>query len=38
MAKRSLQPNTPVDMTTWLAKTPAVLQAWYGGSGRPPLP
>lgn len=24
--------GSPVDMTTWLAKTPAVLQAWYGGS------
>ena len=24
--------GSPVDMTSWLAKTPAVLQAWYGGS------
>jgi beta-glucosidase len=24
--------GSPVDMTAWLAKTPAVLQAWYGGS------
>jgi len=22
----------PVDMTAWIARTPAVLQAWYGGS------
>ena len=24
--------GSPVEMTAWLAKTPAVLQAWYGGS------
>jgi beta-glucosidase len=24
--------GSPVDMTAWLAKTPTVLQAWYGGS------
>jgi beta-glucosidase len=24
--------GSPVDMTGWLARTPAVLQAWYGGS------
>ena len=24
--------GSPVDMTSWIAKTPAVLQAWYGGS------
>ncbi len=24
--------GSPVDMTAWLAQTPAVLQAWYGGS------
>ena len=24
--------GSPVDMTAWLAKAPAVLQAWYGGS------
>ena len=24
--------GSPGDMTGWLAKTPAVLQAWYGGS------
>lgn len=24
--------GSPVDMTAWLARTPAVLQAWYGGS------
>jgi beta-glucosidase len=24
--------GSPVDMTAWLAKTPVVLQAWYGGS------
>lgn len=24
--------GSPVDMTSWLPKTPAVLQAWYGGS------
>jgi beta-glucosidase len=24
--------GSPLDMTAWLAKTPAVLQSWYGGS------
>ncbi|MCG6920462.1 MAG: glycoside hydrolase family 3 C-terminal domain-containing protein [Acidobacteria bacterium] len=24
--------GSPVDMTAWLEKTPAILQAWYGGS------
>ena len=24
--------GSPVDMTAWIAKAPAVLQAWYGGS------
>src|SRR6185503_6069756 len=24
--------GSPVEMNPWLAKTPAVLQAWYGGS------
>jgi len=24
--------GSPVDMTSWLAKTPAFVQAWYGGS------
>ena len=24
--------GSPVDMTAWIAKTPAVAQAWYGGS------
>jgi beta-glucosidase len=24
--------GSPVEMASWLAKTPAVLQAWYGGS------
>jgi len=24
--------GSPVDMTSWIAKTPTVLQAWYGGS------
>ncbi len=24
--------GSPIDMTSWIAKAPAVLQAWYGGS------
>jgi beta-glucosidase len=24
--------GSPIDMSPWLAKTPSVLQAWYGGS------
>ena len=24
--------GSPIDMTAWLGKTPAVLQVWYGGS------
>jgi beta-glucosidase len=24
--------GSPVDMTAWIAKTPAIIQAWYGGS------
>lgn len=24
--------GSPVDMTSWIARAPAVLQAWYGGS------
>jgi beta-glucosidase len=24
--------GSPLDMTSWLARTPAVLQSWYGGS------